>query len=305
MLQRRRRGDRRVGSLRCLGGVFAAVSTFFAQPCDCHCEAKTVELIRIEPNGSERQAHVQAHGGEATPMVVYFSLSDTSSAAIEVAIEGPTGLRGAAFGARYESSVLDQHLSDVPWQLATRMKLRREVGPQAKEFDGFVITGEGERGMVRFLYQAQKDACEMYTTHSYVTGVWFDVSGVAPEVLAKGFSIRFAMQEYKFQGARVASIKPASDGKYRGEPILLMGAVQYGGEYVNVIRRSRRGVRSRRRIPVVKYVSYKGYLLSLARLRGILRGGHATFELTNGGLVYGVCFALQRRRQVANGYPLP
>jgi hypothetical protein len=199
---------------------------------------------------------------------------------------------------------LDEQLKVVPWQLQTRMKIRNELGLKANEYDGFAIAREGGNGTMSFLYHSQKDACAPERTEVFHTGVWFDLSGISPDLRATGFTIRLAMREHQFQGARVASIKPASDGKYRGEPILLMGAVQYGGEYVNVVRRSRAGVRSTRRIPVVKYVSYKGYTLSLARLRNVLRGGRATFELTNGGLIYGVCFELRRRRQVANGYPL-
>jgi hypothetical protein len=59
-----------------------------------------------------------------------------------------------------------------------------------------------------------------------------------------------------------------------------------------------------KRIPIVKYVGYKGYGLSLARIKGLLNGGKATFELSNGGDIYGVCFSLARKRQVRNGYPM-
>jgi hypothetical protein len=117
--------------------------------------------------------------------------------------------------------------------------------------------------------------------------------------------VSVALQEFPFKRDQAASIKPSSDGKYRGEPILLMQTIAYGSEYVNIRQYAKSGkLRSARRIPIIKYVGYRGLSLSLARLRGLLNGGKATFELTNGSDIYGVCFSLARRRQVRNGYPM-
>jgi hypothetical protein len=90
---------------------------------------------------------------------------------------------------------------------------------------------------------------------------------------------------------------------YKGEPILLMSTMAYGGEYVSIVKWAKGKIASIKEIPVVKYVSYRGYNLSLARLNGTLSGGKVTYELSDGGLTYGVCLAAERRRQYANGYP--
>lgn len=282
-------------------GAFFVLCAWLTHSLTAHA---ATQFVQVSPDGLEYQVHVAAHSGEASPIVAYFLSPGRSSVAIEVGIEGPTGLRGVAFGAQVDAERIDETLPIVPWQPQSWMKIRDEVSVKAKEYDGFAIASKDHNGTSRFLYHGHKDACASERKASYLTGLLLDISGVPPESRAVGFTIRLAMREHQFQGAQVASIKPSSDGQYRGEPILLMGAVQYGDEYVNIVRRSRGGVRSKRRIPVVKYVSYKGHTLSLARLRGVLRGGRATFELTNGGLIYGVCFELQRRRQVVNGYPL-
>ena len=181
---------------------------------------------------------------------------------------------------------------------------RPRSASNGKEYDSFILdAGGGANGKFEFLYHMHKDACLPSKSTQYLSRLFINVSGVSQAELDKGIVIRVGIKELPYSGSRAASIKPAADGKYRGEPILLMSSVGYGNEYVNVVKRKSHVVRSRKRIPVVKYVSYKGYSLSLSRLRGMLRGGQATFELSNGGYIYGVCFKLVRKRQVTNGYP--
>jgi hypothetical protein len=153
-------------------------------------------------------------------------------------------------------------------------------------------------------YHLQKDACTGGKTDRYVSRVKLDLSKVDPSLYDLTFKVRLSLKEFKYAGAQVASIKPESDGKYKNEPILLMATIG-NPEYVNIVYWRKKRIARTRRIPVVKYVSYKGYGLSLARLIGSLNGGRATFELTNGGDIYGVCFTAVRRRQSVNGYPAP
>ncbi len=270
----------------------------------CLCEEYTPSVFRIPPDASDYEIAVSPNGPRIGPFAVYFESAGLSSVAVEVGIEGPTGLRGAPFGVQGPAGQGEFAEYIVPFDLHDRMNIYEAGPPGTSRYDSFAINGETPRGLIRFLYQLQKDACAVERDAMYLTGVWFEPSGVAAELLQKGFSVHIAMRERPFEGARVASINPTAEGKYRGEPILLMGSMQYGGEHVNLVRRSREGARTVRRLPVVKYVWHRGYSLSLARLRGVLRGGRATFELTNGGEIYGVCFELRRRRQVVNGYPL-
>jgi hypothetical protein len=231
-----------------------------------------------------------------------FVSNGNETTAIMMGIDGPAGLRGEVAGARLlkGGSISNQALDNSPLRESYPIRLMGEE----KLARYFEIARTSEGGIIQFIYHLQKDACKPDASARYISRVLLDFSQVAPDKLSQGITLRFAIKEYTYQGSRVASVKPASDGKYRGEPILLMASTQYGGEYVTIIQRGKRGVRSRLRIPVVKYVFHRGHTLSLARLRGALRGGRATFELSSGAAVYSVCFALERRRQVANGYPL-
>jgi hypothetical protein len=239
----------------------------------------------------------------ADPFIsLLFVSAGSETTAVMMGIDGPAGLRGEVDGARIPSgaAISSDALQNSPLRESYPLRLIAHTKQERR----FEIDQTGEGGVVQFIYHLQKDACKSDTSARYVSRVLLDFSNVHPEKLTQGITLRFALQEHRYQGSRVASIKPAADGKYRGEPILLMESIQYGGEYVNIIQRGKRGVRLRRRLPVVKYVFHRGYTLSLARLRGSLRGGKATFEISNGGAVYAVCFFLERRRQVANGYPL-
>ena len=259
---------------------------------------------RVEADGTEASFSFNSTYSPSEPFAVYFTSPGNVSVAVEVGVDGPPGLAGrveGAFGGKgpAEQSALED--GSLRWD---SFKLIAQGAKARKEYDSFLIDPASEGGAVSFIYHLQKDACLPRTDAGYVSRLVFDLRGVPQAQFEQGFSIRVALREYRYPGSQVASIKPSSDGKYRGEPILLMATMQYGGEYVNIIRRSNGKIRSRRRIPVVKYVSHRGQALSLARLRGVLRGGKATFELSNGGAVYGVCFALERRRQFANGYKL-
>jgi hypothetical protein len=239
----------------------------------------------------------------ADPFIsLLFVSAGSETTAVMVGIDGPAGLRGEVAGARMlrGAAVSSDTLERSTYRESYPIRLT-----DGKRLDQrFEIEQTGEGGIIQFMYHLQKDACKLDKSAQYLSRVLLDFSQVRPDKLAQGITLRFAIREYRYQGSRIASIKPASDGTYRGEPILLMESMQYGGEFVNIIQRGERGVRFRRRIPVVKYVFHRGHTLSLARLRGVLRGGKATFELSNGGAVYAVCFSLERRRQVVNGYPL-
>jgi hypothetical protein len=270
--------------------------------CRLIAPAEADQSFEVSADGTEYSLSVGAQQ-IAEPLVsLLFSSPGSDSTAVVVGIEGPPGLRGRVDGARLPKGAMPSIQALENDVSRESYSIRKTVG--GKEFKHFAIEPGVEQSIVQFIYHLQKDACARDKQVRYVSRILLDFSQVSSEKLRQGVSLRVALKEFRYEGSRVASIKPVADGKYRGEPILLMGTMQYGGEYVTVTQRGKRGVRYRRRMPVVKYVFHRGRTLSLARLRGILRGGRATFELSNGGAIYGVCFALERRRQVANGYPL-
>lgn len=257
----------------------------------------------ISPHDGEYSFSVGGNGAFDDTHAIYFSSPGNETLVVAVGLDGPQGLTGSidAVSIPGASPISPAHFTDS--NSLEKLKVIAPTQAGFREYERFMI--DGADGIVRFFYQIHKDACRSDKEVKYLSRVVLNFAGVAQERLAEGVTVRIAMQEYHHAGSKVASIKPVAEGMYRGEPILLMGATQYGGEYVNVIRRGKNGrIQSKRRIPIVKYVYHRGHTLSLARLRGILRGGKATFELSNGAAIYGVCFELVRRRQVANGYPL-
>lgn len=263
--------------------------------------AEKLPPFKILANGTRYELALGPEQRKLQEVSVYFESAGNVSSAVVFEIEGPPELRGTVSsvlvpkGGGDESVLLESAGATEPLQI---------LGPKGKGYDAVVIDGTNGGGGIRAVYHLHKDACLPRASTRYLSRLTLDLSKIDRALYDPGFVVRLAMQEVPFSGSQIASIKPSSDGKYRGEPILLMGTISYGGEYATITKRKGGKVRSRSRIPVVKYVSYKGRSLSLARLRGKLRGGKATVELSNGGFIYGVCFKLERRRQVRNGYPL-
>lgn len=263
--------------------------------------ADDIPPYKIDADGSQYEVVLGAPQKGMSKVSVYFESKGNVSNAVFVRVGGPAGTRGRIRGAR----VLDSSQSEQEvLQTLSAADSYKVFGSDLKEYDEFEIADALAGNASEVLYHLQKDACQPRKLSRYLSEINLDLSAIDQEEFDRGFTIKVAVLEIPFPGATLASIKPSSDGKFRGEPILLMGSIGYGGEYVKIIRRRKNRVVSQRTIPVVKYVGYRGKTLSLARLRGLLRGGKATFELTGGGYVYGVCFELSRRRQVANGYTL-
>jgi hypothetical protein len=217
-------------------------------------------------------------------------------------VEGPPGLRVDVDSMRLagDAPVSDKllrgdHTYEPSSLLPSEISNRGAAGH-------FVIDPMGKGGRVHRLYHLHKDACLADKSARYISRITFWLSQVPVEYLGEGSLLRVAVKEFRYPGSEAASVKPVAEGRYRGEPLLLMSSIQYGGEYVNLHRRAGDRIHVRRRLPVVKYVYHRGRTLSVVRLRGLLTGGRATFELSNGGYVYGVCFSLVRRRQMVNGY---
>jgi hypothetical protein len=282
-----------------LNALVAPLFALFLGMTCASAQTDTIAPYEIVPDGREYTINLGANERNVREISVYFVSTGNISSAVEIKVAAPVGVKGSArFGYLGDQ---DPQIALASSPLIQAAKIRNS---QRKENPTFPIIEESNGyGSAYVWYHLEKDACSGNKSSKYITQVKLDLSGINPSLYDGVFSITVALKEYKFTGAKVASIKPSSDGKYKGEPILLMGSIDYGNEYVNIVGWKGNKIASNRRIPVVKYVGYKGYSLSLARLKGYLNGGKFTFELSNGGDVYGVCFSAVRRRQVTNGYP--
>jgi hypothetical protein len=280
---------------------FLTVGSLVPRASDAHAQT-AIPPYEVVPDGQQYQITLGEKERNIKQLSIFFVSTGNVSSAVEIRVEGPMGIRGTVRGG-FLGSASPQDVLSASGRLDP-IRTRLSMEKDAKDF-GLTVNGSDARvGSAYVWYHLQKNACSGGRTDRYISEVILDLSSIDPSLYALTFSIRLGLKEFKFSRSMVASIKPSSDGKYRGEPILLMASVGYP-EYVNIVRWAGNRIRSARRIPVVKYVSYKGYGLSLARLRSVLTGGRHTFELSNGGDLYGVCFNAVRQRQSVNGYPAP
>jgi hypothetical protein len=262
-----------------------------------------LEALQIPASGEIYEVSLNSADLQGAPIEVYFISSGSVSSAVGLLVEGPPGLL-VVVDSIYLPPGVASYQDALRYGVASEPATLRGVAElDASDTDRFLIDPSGTGGRVELLYHLHKDACLSDRTARYISRISFRPDQVPAENLSNGFTIRVGVKEFPYSGSQVASIKPVAEGRYRGEPILLMAAIQYGAEYVNIIKRNGIRVRSRKKLPVVKSVYYRGYALSLARLSGVLNGGKATFEISNGRYIYGVCFSLNRRRQRVNGYP--
>lgn len=256
----------------------------------------------IVADGSEYQITLSPKEKGISEISVYFVSTGNISTATEMRVAGPMGIRGTVrggfLGTENAATVVTAAAPLAP------IRIRSSNVKDAADFPLVASTDNSQFGTAYNWYHLQKDNCAGSAKDRYLSIMKLDLTGVNPTLFDSSFQITLSLKEFKFKGAMVASIKPSSDGKYKGEPILLMGQVG-SPEYVNIVSWKNKKIAGQRRIPVVKYVGYKGYSLSLARLNGVLNGGRSTVELSNGGDIYGVCFTMVRRRQSVNGYPAP
>ena len=262
--------------------------------------AQELAPYEIEPTGKQYEIRLGTNQKSLKAISVYFVSTGNVSNAVTIDLTGPVGLKGTVVSGSIGSL-------DGATALAGGASLRQlavRTYPNKKEMQSFATVSDYDPsyGYVAPWFHLSRDACGKKTDR-YVAQIKLDLTGIAPELYDKVFSIVISVKESKYQGKRVASIKPASDGKYYGEPILLMNTVGYGDEYVNKVTWKKGKVATTTRLPVVKYVGYRGYGLSLIRVKNVLKGGKHTWELSNGGEVYGVCLNATRTRQRINGYP--
>jgi hypothetical protein len=275
-------------------GVVALLTTHFQL---AHAQSS----YEIKADGAPYSIRLGANQRSLGKLTVYFRSLGNISSAVTVEVKGPAGVkvsaRGGFAGSADPVTVL---------QTADRTQAYKMRDSNTSERDFYTLTSQyPQAGEVTGLtwFHLQKDACSGDTKSVYVAEVTLDLMGVDPAMWNSGFPLTLAVKEFPYRGEKASSIKPSSDGMYRGEPIILMSSIQYGSEYFVINRwKSGRLVNSRK-LAVAKYAGWRGYSLALGRLKGLLTGGKATFELSNGGDIYGACFTLQRRRQTAHGYP--
>lgn len=262
--------------------------------------AQDLAPYEIVPDARRYEIRLGPDQRSLTSISVYFVSTGNVSNTVYADITGPVGIKGTARGGFIGAT-------DGVTALAGAAALTTygvRTYPDKKELASFATATnyDPQYGRVSPWFHLSKNACGPKTDR-YIAQIKLDLTGIDPALYEKVFSIEISVKEQKFFGKPVASIKPSSDGKYRGEPILLMNTAGYGGEYVDKITWKNGQIAATTRIPVVKYVSYMGYGLSLARIKKVLKGGQHTWQITNGGTIYGVCLKATRTRQRVNGYP--
>ncbi|MEY4668025.1 MAG: hypothetical protein RL518_724 [Pseudomonadota bacterium] len=263
--------------------------------------AQELPPYQIVPDG--KQYEIRMGPGQRTlkAISVFFVSTGNMSSAVQINLSGPVGIRGVARGGFIGNL-------DAATALATNHPTIQPYGIRAygvkDTTDSFVTASSYNPyyGYVSPWFHFLKNACGSKTDR-YVAHIRLDLTGVDPALYDRTFSITLSVKEQKFSRKPVASIKPSSDGKYFGEPILLMNTVGYGNEFVTKNTWKDGRIVAAVKLPVVKYVGYMGYGLSLIRIKNVLKGGKHSWDLTNGGEIYGVCLKATRTRQRVNGYP--
>jgi hypothetical protein len=262
--------------------------------------AQELAPYEIEPTNKQYEITLGPDQRSIKTISVFFVSTGNVSNAVAIDLMGPVGIRGTVRAGFI--GTLDAQTALAGGAVLDQIPVRTFT--DKKEVQTFVTATPYNPlyGYIAPWFHLSKDACGKKSDR-YVAQIKLDLTGIDPALYQNKFTIVIAAQETKYQGKPVASIKPSSDGKYRGEPILLMNTVGYGGEYVNKVTWKGGRVVARTKLPVVKYVGFRGYGLSLIRIKNVLKGGSHTWELTNGRNIYGVCLKAVRTRQRVNGYP--
>ena len=268
-----------------------------------HAAFAQTELAPYEivPDGKQYEIRLGPGQINLKTLSVFFVSTGNISNAVQINLSGPVGIRGTARGGFIGST-------DAPTALTTSHPTISSYGIRAygvkNTTESFVTASSYDPyyGYVAPWFHLTKDACGSKSDR-YVAQIKLDLSGVDPALYSQIFSVQISVKEQKFSGKPVASIKPSSDGQYHGEPILLMNTVGYGNEFVTKNTWKNGKIVASVKLPVAKYVGYMGYGLSLIRIKTVLKGGRHTWDLTNGGEIYGVCLQATRTRQRINGYP--
>ncbi len=148
-----------------------------------------------------------------------------------------------------------------------------------------------------FTVRVSQDACAPKSTRYLVK---FELSIPARN---ESLTITARATSNIFSGAKAASIKPVSDGKFAPQPILLMSFLgNLCGQRLELSKWSAAKRISKSTTEPKDLIPYNGRVLTRTPIGSFLTGGKGTFELFNGRTNYGVCFELRKRRQKVNGY---
>jgi len=146
-----------------------------------------------------------------------------------------------------------------------------------------------------------KNACASRNT-KYLVRFEIDLTKVeAPTQTTADVAI--SANAFKFSGSKAATIKPESDGRYAPQPILLMAYLDtMCGQNLSLVRWKGNSIQKITPLKLGDLVFYRNWILTRSPIGRALTGGKGTFELSTSHAAYGVCFALAKRRQWANGF---
>lgn len=152
-----------------------------------------------------------------------------------------------------------------------------------------------------FYTLVQKNSCAPANKVRHVVALTLSFKKVDGSKLSPEHKVRVAAKPRKFKGSKASTIKPISEGMWAPEPLVMMSTTGGGSETINVYKWTRKP-KQIAKLPVTRYVYYRGLTLANGRVKSVLTGGKGVFELTNGFDTYSVCFMLKRVRQRVNGY---
>ncbi len=282
---------------------------------DLYVEAPVGAKVSAHILQNASAAQAVARLGGAVPLRILGKKGSKTSITLTKNMSASVGRRSAAVALAAEEcpgadpaylSLLVQKLGSVlPFSFICRMAQAGNPSPNPQGNPGPNSPNNppvsGDNAQLNTTAELHRNTCSK--VNAYLVRVRVDLSGAADTALNSGAVLKASLREKKYSGSKAASIKPKSDGMYRNEPILLMSSVG-GSEYFNVY--SWTGEKSSgQKLAVAKYAYYRGLSLALGRLKGLLNGQQATFELTNDYSMYSVCFRRTASRQAVNGYPSP
>lgn len=185
----------------------------------------------------------------------------------------------------------------------------------------------GSYGSIDMRALFHKDSCSP-GINTYILRATIDLSSINRATFPSGLTIRSRVFTETYSGRTSSSIKPASEGKFNGKPLILMSTLGWN-ESISVVQWSRGIPLRSTAVPVdgSDRVYWQGLVLARAPIDRLLsgraratkrrgQGGNnsskpgavqvgqrATFELYSPEKSYGVCLRVNRSRQRVNGYP--
>ena len=185
---------------------------------------QAVPPFEIPATGELYEINLNSEHPSSSPLEIYFVSPGSVSSAAALLVDGPPGVVGVMDSFPLPSESSSYHDALARGAVPEPATIKNVNGVEVRSTNYFTIPTSAQGKGLSVVYHLHKDACLLDRTTRYVSRVTLWVNQVAQSYFDRGFSLRVAMKEFRHSASRAASIKPASDGKYRGEPIVLMNS---------------------------------------------------------------------------------